>query len=241
MNAASASVATEKPRIGERFDEVAESYDLLCKLNPGYRRHLRWSARRLEAPRGARLLDLCCGTGLSTEALAEVYPDAHVVGLDVSAGMLERARERESTRTVHFHQGDAMDPRAAGIEGDFDGILMAYGLRNVPDPDLCLERLRALLKPGGTLCVHEYSVADSWLRRATWTAVSWSIVIPLAFVVQRSTRIFRYLWRSVLEFDGVEALRRRLQDAGFVDVEVLPLDGWQRGITHTFRARRPRS
>ncbi len=65
------------------------------------------------------------------------------------------------------------------------------------------------------------------------------IVMPLAYVTTGSTDIFRYLRRSVLEFDGASAFEERLRRAGFTAVETLPMDGWQRGIVHTFRARRP--
>ena len=62
-------------------------------------------------------------------------------------------------------EGDAMDPAAYGAEGPYDGILMAYGIRNVPDPDGSLRAIQPLLREGGTLCLHEYSVAGSlWWR-----------------------------------------------------------------------------
>ena len=76
------------------FDHAARRYDLLTALNPGYRRHLAWSARRLGLEPGSRMLDLCCGTGLSTEALVASIPGAEVVALDASAGMLAVARRK---------------------------------------------------------------------------------------------------------------------------------------------------
>jgi hypothetical protein len=74
----------------------------------------------------------------------------------------------------------------------------------------------------------------------TWKAVTAGVVIPLGFVFTGTTSIFRYLRRSVLEFDGVVALTERLRHAGFADVRVEPMDGWQRGIVHSFLARRER-
>ena len=134
--------------------------------------------------------------------------------------------------------GDAMDPRAAGVEGEFDAILMAYGIRNVPDVDLCLERLFELLAPGGTICFHEYSVKDSRRARATWDAVSWGIIVPGGLVTAGSARIYRYLHQSVRAFDGVRAFEGRLVHAGYSNVRTEPMDGWQRGILHSFLAER---
>lgn len=230
----------ERQRVPQAFDDrVARRYDLLCALNPGYGKHLAWSARRLALPPRARALDLCCGTGLSTAALVRTYPDAEVIGLDASGEMLDVARGKRGLARVRFVAGDAMDPAAAGATGPFDGVLMAYGIRNVPDPDLCLARVRELVRPGGTVCFHEYSVADSRAARAVWSAVTSSVIVPLGALATGSGELFRYLRQSVLAFDGVRGFADRLRRAGFVEVRCEPMDGWQRGILHSFLARRP--
>ncbi|MBK8171501.1 MAG: class I SAM-dependent methyltransferase [Sandaracinaceae bacterium] len=230
----------EKVEVPHEFDRVAGSYDFLTGMNPGYLKHLAWSASRLSVPPGGRALDLCCGTGLSTAALVEAHPRAEVVALDASAGMLEVARTKKKLKRVRFVHGDAMDPCASGVTGPFDAILMAYGIRNVPDPDLCLDRLFELLAPGGTICFHEYSVKDSAKSRAIWNAVSACVIIPGGFLTAGSSNIYRYLRRSVLDFDGTREFEARLRRHGFVDVHTEPMDGWQKGIVHSFLASRPK-
>ncbi len=234
-----AVTALPKHAVPERFDVVARRYDLLQRLNPGYRKHLRWSARRLSAPGSGRILDLCCGTGLSTQALAQIYPGAQLIGLDASAGMLAQARRKPELRGVRFVQGDAMDPERAGVSGPFDAILMAYGIRNVDDPDLCLARVLRLLAPGGRLALHEYSVSGSRYRRLLWDAVARAVIVPLGAALTGAPELFTYLRRSVDEFDSVAELQARLRRAGFVELSTHAMDGWQRGIVHTFLARRP--
>jgi ubiquinone/menaquinone biosynthesis C-methylase UbiE len=229
---------SRKTEVPGDFDKVARRYDLLCTLNPGYKKHLRWSAERMKLPPTARVLDLCCGSGLSTEALLDTYPAARVTGLDASAGMLAVARAKPALGRARFVHGDAMDPSAVA-PGPWDGVLMAYGIRNVPDPDLCLTRLLALLAPGGVICFHEYSVADSAVARAVWNAVSLRVVIPLGAAATGSGELFRYLRHSVNHFDGAAAFAARLARAGFVDVERHTMDGWQRNVVHSFVARRP--
>ena len=92
----------------------------------------------------------------------------------------------------------------------------------------------------GVLVVQEYSVAGSGLwGQLVWSAVCWLAIIPLGLLTSRRTRLYRYLWRSVLRFDSVQTFVDRLYGAGFVDVEVRTVPGWQRGILHTFRARKP--
>ena len=230
--------STKGPRLADEFDSVAQRYDLLQRLNPGYRTHLSWSARRLRAPSRARILDLCCGTGLSTEAIVACYPDAEVTGLDLSAGMLAVARKKPALRHVRFVQGDAMDLAASGVSGPYDAVLMAYGIRNVPDPDLCLARLREHLAPGGRIAFHEYLVRGSVVHSAIWNAVANAIIIPLGKLATGNAEIFRYLKESVNQFDGLADFEARLRRAGFGAVNTEPMNGWQRGIVHTVLAAR---
>lgn len=228
------------------FDGIAWRYDLLTGLNPGYNAHLRLSAERLGLAPGARILDLCCGTGRSTRALVKAYPGAReIVGLDASQGMLREAArrgvgQRAGRPPVRWVHGDAMDPAAAlGSSERFDGVLMAYGIRNVPDPDTSLARIRELITPGGALCLHEYSVADSRWSQAVWNVVAATVIGPMGRLATGNRRMWDYLRESVNRFDGVRALEARLARAGFVDVRTLPMTGWQKGIVHSFLARRP--
>jgi ubiquinone/menaquinone biosynthesis C-methylase UbiE len=153
--------------------------------------------------------------------------------------MLAVARQKTLPTSAQFVLGDAMEPEEAGVRGPFDGILMAYGIRNVADPDVCLARLYRLLRPGGKICFHEYSVADSLWSRAVWNTVTLGVVIPSGKIFSGSARIYRYLRRSVNEFDGVRAFENRLNRAGYVEIRTERMDGWQRGIVHSFLARRP--
>ena len=161
MSAKSAGLRRETVSAG--FDAGAFAYDRLVGANPGYHEHLRLSARRMRLPddgRGLRLLDAGCGTGASTAALLAAAPRAEITAIDASDEMLARARAKPWPPSVRFVHTPVEDLAAAGVRGPFDGILAAYLIRNVPDPDTVLRQLHELLWPGGTLAVHEYSVRD---------------------------------------------------------------------------------
>lgn len=225
------------------FDAGAASYDALVGANPGYHAHLRLSAQRMQLPdggRGLRLLDAGCGTGASTAALLSAAPQAEIIGVDGSAGMLAQATAKKwppSVRFVHSHIENIAD---AGVEGPFDGIFAAYLIRNLADPDAQLRTFRAVLRPGGTLAVHEYSVRDSRLATAVWNAVCTTVIIPAGRLRTGDAELYRYLRRSVNRFDGAERLRKRLRDNGFIDVTSATMPGWQRNVVHTFLATAPR-
>lgn len=318
------SEAVHRSQVPEAFDEVADRYDLMVALNPGYHAHLRTSARVLleslppqTSPAGDRpvalsLVDLGCGSGASTRALVQVLDEAgrpyRLVGVDGSAGMLRAARSKQWPDAVRFVQGRAehlaelaeladlaevsdladlaemVHPREpaevhagaapasgrsegesdfdragavdlqapgtsdgsghtgvpdGGLDGELDGILAAYLVRNVPDRDALLATLHDRLRPGGALVVHEYSVAGNRRATAVWSAVCWSVVVPLGWLTSRRTRLYRYLWRSVMEMDSTDVLMSRLRAAGFDEVRSRSVGGWQRGIIHTFHARKP--
>jgi ubiquinone/menaquinone biosynthesis C-methylase UbiE len=231
-----------RSNVTRSFDVHARSYDRLVGANPGYHEHLRISARRMGLPNkgaGLRLLDLGCGTGASTAALLDAAPDAEIVAVDASAEMLAQARRKTWPARVRFVHGNAEDLAKSKVFGPFDGILAAYLLRNLVDRDAALRTFHGLLRPGAPLAVHEYSVRDSVRSRAIWTAVCWSIIIPLGRMRTGSGELYRYLWRSVLGFDGVRALTARMAAAGFDDVRVQTVPGWQQHIVHTFLGRRP--
>lgn len=228
--------------VPEAFDAGADSYDGLVGANPGYHEHLRLSAQRMQLPdggRGLRLLDIGCGTGASTAALLSAAPHAEIVAVDGSAGMLARARAKEWPASVTFVHSRAEDLTDAGVTGPFDGVLAAYLVRNLSDPDTVLRSLRSLMAPGAVFAAHEYSVRDSRVATATWNAVCWAIIIPAGRLRTGDADLYRYLRRSVNDFDGAAQFRNRLQHSGFTDVRSMTVPGWQRNIVHTFLARAP--
>jgi ubiquinone/menaquinone biosynthesis C-methylase UbiE len=240
----------------EAFDEAAPRYDLMVALNPGYHRHLRSAADSLvEAmPNNSEsstdrpaVVDLGCGSGASTRALQRSLEAAgfgpEAVGIDASAGMVDQARSKSWPPGIRFEMGMAEELVSAreqwGLSEPRSGVFAAYLFRNVTERDKVLAEIHDLLCDDGVLVVQEYSVAGSRRAAAIWSIVCWLVVIPLSWLTQRQTRLYRYLWRSVLAFDSVQIFVDRLYGAGFVDVEVRTAPGWQRGILHTFRARKP--
>jgi ubiquinone/menaquinone biosynthesis C-methylase UbiE len=190
-----------------------------------------------------RVLDVGCGTGASTAALRAVLPRAEITAVDASAGMLAHAAAKPWAAAVGpwsapvtFVHAPAERLAEEGVRGPFDAVFAAYLLRNVADPDAVLASLRGLSAPGGRLAVHEYALSGRPSHRLVWDAVCRGFVTPLGRACGDGA-LYRHLWRSVVDFDTAGAFGRRLARAGFRDVRVLPLPGWQTGITHTFVGR----
>ncbi|MFD5424188.1 class I SAM-dependent methyltransferase [Streptomyces sp. NPDC127084] len=220
------------------FDHASRTYDRLTALNPGYRGDLFRSAHRLRLPgdgEGLHLLDLGCGTGASTQALLKVAPRARITAVDASAGMLTRALAKPWPPQVRFVHLTAEELATIG-RGVFDAVFAAYLLRNVTDRDRVLAAVRAMLRPGGRLAVHEYSLSGASVHRVLWTVVCQGVIIP-AGTLSGDRALYRHLWRSVLAFDTAPAFAERLKRTGFTHVRTVPVAGWQTGIVHTFLAR----
>ncbi|MFE0581972.1 MULTISPECIES: class I SAM-dependent methyltransferase [unclassified Streptomyces] len=223
------------------FDHASRTYDALVAANPGYHAHLRRSVRRLglTAPgAGLRILDLGCGTGASTAAIRAVLPAADVTAVDASAGMLAKAAAKPWAGGVRFVHAPAEHLADAGVQGPFDAVFAAYLFRNVTDPDAVLHTVSSVLRPGGRLAAHEYSLSGRRTDRVVWTAVCRGIVQPAATLLGDGP-LYRHLWRSVVHFDPADRFATRIREAGFEAVRALRLPGWQTGITHTFVAARP--
>ncbi|MBK3556459.1 class I SAM-dependent methyltransferase [Streptomyces globisporus] len=225
--------------LSEAFDQGSAAYDRLVAASPGYHGHLRRSARRLglaDGGAGLRVLDLGCGTGASTEALIAAAPLARVTGVDASAGMLERAAAKPRLTHVEFVHAPAEALAGRLAPGSFDAVFAGYLLRNVQDADAVLGLVRRLLVPSGRLAVHEYTLGGSPVDRVVWNAVCSTIIRP-AGRLTGDARLYRHLQESVNTFDTAPEFAGRLRKAGFQGVRVLPLPGWQTGITHTFVGR----
>ncbi|MFD9700978.1 class I SAM-dependent methyltransferase [Lentzea sp. NPDC059081] len=218
-----------KLEVPGKFDRAARGYDFLVGLNPGYHQALRRSAGALRLKPGMRVLDLGCGTGASTAALVAAAPGVEIVAVDASEGMLEQARRKRWPDSVRFVHSRAEDVD----EGRFDAVFAAYLVRNLPEPDATLRRVREFLKPGGRLVLHEYSVRDSVVDTAVWTALC-SFIVPAGWLATGDRSLYTYLWRSVMDFDGATALRDRLRRNGFTGVRSAPVPGLQLGVVHTF-------
>lgn len=111
-------------------------------------------------PKNARILDLACGTGEISSRLAEMWPGASILGLDVEPAHLERSRKRcaQFGERVRFEIGDAFK---LGLPGkSFDLAVCRHLFQAVPKPEKIIEQMKRVLKPGGRihLIVEDYNL-----------------------------------------------------------------------------------
>ncbi|KDE56053.1 class I SAM-dependent methyltransferase [Methanoculleus sp. MH98A] len=107
-------------------------------------------------PAGSRVLEAGCGTGAQTVILARNSPEARITSVDISDISLDAAKKRvevEGITNVTFETGDIFDLRYE--QGSFDHIFLCFVLEHLAEPRRALERLRPLLREGGSITVIE--------------------------------------------------------------------------------------
>ena len=142
---------------------------LLDSPPPGYNWRWNWLAAyhfctsQTPQKQDVRILDAGCGTGVGTEYLVHLNPAAQVVGIDLSSGALEVARERcrrSGANRVEFHHKSLYD--AQELPGEFDLINCVGVLHHLPDPIRGIQSLAAKLAPGGLMHIFVYAELGRW-------------------------------------------------------------------------------
>jgi ubiquinone/menaquinone biosynthesis C-methylase UbiE len=133
------------------YDDDASAMSYAQHFDPAFGR--RFAERALDAlvvVRGARVLDVACGTGVFGRLAAHVVgPGGRVVGIDPSAIAVSTARRIDPTSIVDWQQWD--DDSLPFANGTFDVVACQHALHRFPDPLLIVEEMRRVLAPGGRL------------------------------------------------------------------------------------------
>jgi demethylmenaquinone methyltransferase / 2-methoxy-6-polyprenyl-1,4-benzoquinol methylase len=212
--------------VREMFTSIAPRYDLLNHVLSFNIDRLWWwrTARRfdsiLKRP-GARVLDLCCGTGDMTFALRRRAgtADAQILGADFSHAMLQRASAKGNGTTLRWIEADALRLPFPGQH--FDLVTSAFGFRNLADYDAGLREIARVLRPGGQCGILDFGEPRGLIGELY--RVYFKKVLPAIGTLISGVRgPYAYLPASVERFPAPQEMLTRMKQAGFGETSWTP-------------------
>ena len=205
--------------IGPAEQDIADEIEVLAKLLP---------------LKNAHVLELGCGTAEKTRELAEKTPIASIVAAEVDPQAHAKNIALGSLPKIEFATfgAEAID----APDNAFDIVLMFKSLHHVPLDlmDQALAEIKRVLKPGGRLCVLEFSRPIYEPLEKAYDFYSFKLLPRMGELIARDRASYQYLAESIRKHPDQQALRQLILDeGGFDEVEVHNLSG---GIVALHRA-----
>ena len=213
----------KKEKIEQMFNDIAPSYDRLNHLmSLGIDNIWRKKAlKEIVDGTQQQILDVACGTGDSTIAIAKAMePGGRVTGIDISAGMMEPLMRKAAHEGVHDRikllQADALQ---MPFEADsFHRVTCAFGIRNFEDRKKGLAEFLRVLKPGGRAVILELGIPDKPFIKTLYDIYFRHILPLIGGLISGNRAAYRYLPESVYAFPRPETFCAMMERAGFHNV-----------------------
>jgi demethylmenaquinone methyltransferase/2-methoxy-6-polyprenyl-1,4-benzoquinol methylase len=215
-------------KVNDLFARIARRYDFINDLQ-SFGLHRLWKRRvaKLAAVQpGNCALDLCCGTGDISFALAQ--RGAETTGLDFSPQMLEVAAGRQrhfksQISNLKFLQGDAQ--QLLFPDNSFDIVTVGYGLRNLTSCERGLDEMFRVAKPGARLIVLDFGKPANALWRAIYFAHLKLSVPLIGLLFCGNASAYAYILESLKHYPAQLAVAEKMRGLKLANVRVINLLG----------------
>lgn len=215
----------KKEQVAQMFDTISGNYDGLNRVI-SFGIDIKWRKKVLQLVSDKNpktVLDIATGTGdlaiLMTKTSAE-----RIVGLDISAGMLDVGRKKiEAQKLSDKIEMILADSENMPFENDtFDAITVAFGVRNFETLEKGLAEILRVLKPNGIFVILETSVPEKTPYKQGYTFYSRNILPLIGKLFSKDDSAYQYLSESASVFPYGEVLNNILRKIGFIDVVSMP-------------------
>ena len=215
----------KKEQVAQMFDAISGNYDGLNRVI-SFGIDVKWRKKvlKLVSDKNPKtVLDIATGTGdlalLMTKTSAE-----KIIGLDISAGMLDVGRKKIEARNLSNKIEMLLaDSENMPFENDtFDAITVAFGVRNFETLEKGLSEILRVLKPNGIFVILETSVPEKTPFKQGYQFYSKNILPLIGKLFSKDNSAYQYLSDSASVFPYGEALNNILRKIGFIEVRAMP-------------------
>lgn len=212
----------KKAFVASMFDNIAPTYDKLnhilsLNIDKGWRRD---AIDRLSKLQPNLVLDEACGTGDFSILIAQKCPDAKVIGIDISEGMMEIGRkkveEAHLADRITMHVDDATHLTFAN--DSVDAVTVAFGVRNYEHLQEGLNEMYRVIRSGGATYILELSVPQNPILLWGYKLYFLHILPWIGGLMSGNKGAYKYLPTSVLNFPKPDAFMQMMRQAGFSDI-----------------------
>jgi demethylmenaquinone methyltransferase/2-methoxy-6-polyprenyl-1,4-benzoquinol methylase len=163
------------------------------------------------------MLDIATGTGDFAILAAKMLCPTHLIGADISEGMMEIGRQKVKQlgleNIISFEKEDCT--HLSYDDETFDAVTAAFGIRNFADLDLGLKEMNRVLKKGGHLSIVELTTPVSFPMKQLFKIYSHTILPIYGRIISKDTNAYSYLTATIEAFPQGEAMTEILKKAGF--------------------------
>ncbi|WP_134088371.1 bifunctional demethylmenaquinone methyltransferase/2-methoxy-6-polyprenyl-1,4-benzoquinol methylase UbiE [Olivibacter sp. XZL3] len=218
--------ASKKQQVATMFNNISKTYDFLNHfLSFGI--DIIWRKRAIKSLKELQpkqLLDVATGTGdFAFEAINILNPD-QVIGVDISQGMLDIARNKIAKRGL-AQKFEVVLGDSEGLpfgNASFDAVTVAFGVRNFENLEKGLTDICRVLRPGGQAVILEFSTPKTFPMKQLYSIYSRTVMPFLGRLFSKDRAAYSYLPESVAQFPDGERFTAILQRAGFTKTVYRP-------------------
>ncbi|NHM05807.1 bifunctional demethylmenaquinone methyltransferase/2-methoxy-6-polyprenyl-1,4-benzoquinol methylase UbiE [Flavobacterium sp. CYK-4] len=215
------STLSKKEQVAQMFDNISGNYDGLNRvISFGIDMKWRQKVIQLVADQNPKtVLDIATGTGDLAILMAEKTKAEKIIGLDISAGMLEVGKQK----IAHKQLSEKIEMMLADSEAmpfqdnTFDAITVAFGIRNFEHLDRGLTEILRVLKPGGIFVILETSNPTKTPFKQGYVFYTKYILPLIGKLFSKDNSAYGYLSESAAAFPFGEALNNILHKNGFIE------------------------
>ena len=212
----------KKKFVEKMFDDISNNYDFLNRIL-SFGVDVYWRKKLIQCMNikdGQYIIDIATGTGDVAFEINKQY-NVSIVGLDISKNMLQIAKmklknNKNKNTKIEFVHGDA--EKLPMGDNSYDHICISFGFRNLGNYDKALKEFYRVLKPGGKLCILEFSQSRSKFFNFIFSVYFNRILPRIAAFISRADA-YRYLPESVKYFPNESKIKDFLSSNHFTHIE----------------------